>query len=61
MFMMEITKSEIYYVTWDKSFPWTEWQTNREGTYWLNLMGLSWEEMEPPEELLKEFLNNRDR
>lgn len=54
MNITDITKSEVYYIDTDDA-PWYQWQTNKQGTYWLNLMGMSWEEMEPPEELVEQF------
>ena len=53
----EITKSTVYYVSTedDGDHYFTEWRTNKEGTYWENLMGMSWEEMDPPQKLIDEF------
>lgn len=54
---MKVTKATTYYVEDEHpdSDHWNQGRTNREGTHWENLMGMSWEEMEPPERLLKEF------
>ena len=53
----EISKEEIYYVTTarDGDNYWNEWRTNKSGTAWENLMGMSWECIDPPERLVKEF------
>ena len=48
-----------FYITTD-SDEWPEWQTDVNGTVWYNLMGMSWEEMEPDEDLLESFLEIRD-
>tara|TARA_B100001146_G_C15909074_1_gene317989 strand:+ start:163 stop:363 length:201 start_codon:yes stop_codon:yes gene_type:complete len=56
--MIKITKAEVFYVTDERDGDnyWNEWRTNRNGTHWENLMGMSWEEIDPPERLVKEFL-----
>lgn len=53
-----ITKDTVYYVDTkrDGDNYWTQWRTNKEGTHWENLMGMSWEEMDPPEKLYNEFI-----
>ena len=55
---MKIEKTVVYYVTdeRDGDHYWNEWRTNKEGTWWENLMGMSWEIMDPPEKLKKKFL-----
>lgn len=52
--IVDIRKSICYYITTAEG-DWREWQTNESGTVWYNLMGMSWEELDPPEELIKEF------
>ena len=54
-----ISKHLTYYVSTDDE-PWSEWRTNYSGTAWENLMGMSWEEMEPPVELIEQFMELRD-
>ena len=56
----KVTKATTYYVdtTPDGDNYWPNWRTNKEGTHWENLMGMSWEEMDPPQKLVDEF---RDR
>lgn len=54
----EIKKTTIYYVDTERDGDhyWTEWRTNKEGTHWENLMGMSWECIDPPQKLIDEFL-----
>lgn len=44
---------EIDYPEYDPYWPF--WRTNETGTAWEQLVGMSWECLEPPEELVKEF------
>lgn len=34
---------------------WKEWRTNSDGTYWECAMGMSWEEIDPPQEVIDEY------
>lgn len=55
--MYEFRKGVTYYTTISSEY-WPEWRYD--GGEWENLMGMSWEMMEPPEgldEALKEWLN----
>ena len=53
----EIRKSVVYYVDTERDGDhyWTSWRTDPTGTHWENLMGMSWEEMDPPLRLIDEF------
>lgn len=53
---IDITSSMTYYVTIkDTKEWWNHWRTNESGTHWENLMGMSWEEIDPPEGLVEAF------
>ncbi len=43
------------YVTLSDDFEYTEWRTGPSGNIWECLMGMSWEQIDPPKEVIKEF------
>lgn len=54
MRITDIRKSMVYYIDTNGEYP-NSFRTNSTGTYWETSYGTSWEEQEPPEEIIKEF------
>ena len=51
--LVHVTMSRAYA---DKSGDhWREWRTTQNGDYWECLMGMSWEEIDPPKEFIDEY------
>lgn len=51
--ILDISKQTMYFIeTESKDYPY--WMTS-DGISWLNLMGMSWEDIEAPVELINEF------
>lgn len=50
----KVTPVRAFYVDTDAS-DWPYWRTDSNGTSWENLMGMSWEELDPPEEVKDAF------
>ena len=55
MKITDIRKSVTYYVETDSRYP-NQFRTDSTGINWETLYGMSWEEQEPPEEIIREFM-----
>lgn len=52
--IIDIRKSICYYVNIAGEYH-PHWRTDASGTHWENLMGMSWEEMDPDQSIIDEF------
>jgi hypothetical protein len=58
---MEIVGRSISYYLSDPKSDFTEWKTNWEGDDWYNLMGMSWEAIDPPKRLVNFFQKEKHK
>lgn len=53
--LVHVTLTEEYATKIRPSVFYTQWRTTDNGDYWQCLMGMSWEEIDPPQEVIDEY------